>query len=323
MTALLLSLVLAAEPVNELNQYLYPSMTGLVAVIDLQVAKRSGYFDDQLQQGFDQLLKGNEQLQQLSQLLDFDPLKQVESITICGSDKPGDRSFFLIVNGQFPHERFNEALSKMVDDGQLSVFDIQELMVYFNHRERQAMYFSVVDGRTVIATPSKTWMEDAIQGLTELRTLQADFVERLSWKAKEPSQAVRLAGLFPDQARRQIASNPMFAGIAEDLVGYNVSVQLTENPRIRLRLTLTDAEAADQADVLFATLIQLGKTALANSPRQDLLQVLNSVDTEPKDEHLLIEVTMTGELFKEIIANNREQRQRMRERRQQRQEQAQ
>lgn len=314
---LLAGAMFAAEPVvGEFNQYLYPSKTGLIAVIDLQIAKRSGFFDERLEQGFDNLLQGNAQLKQLSELLNFNPLEKLTKITICGSDQQQEQSFLLIVNGQFPYEKFSQTLDKMVDDGQLSLFDVKELNVYFNHRERKAMYFALIDQHTVIATPSKTWITDSIEGLAEFRTLDGDLTQRAEWKKEEPNQALRLSGLFPEQARRQIARNPQLAVIAPKLVGYNVSVQLQERPRFRVRLTMTDAEAADQTSLILNTLVRLGEAALANSERQDLLQMLRQLKIDPEDEHVIADVTISGDLFRTILQNNDERRERFRERRQ-------
>lgn len=316
---LFLAATIAADSVvGDFNPYLYPSKTGLIAVIDLQVAKNSGYFDDRLKEGFNNLLQGNEQLKQLSELLDFDPLEQLTNVTICGSDQQGDRSFLMIVNGNFPFEKLSEALTEMVDDGKLSVFNIEELTVYFNHREREAMYFALIDGHTVIATPSKTWMADSVSGLVNLRKMEGELAKRSNWKEDEPKQALRLAGIFPEDARRQIGRNPQLAAIAEKLVGYNVSVQLLESPRIQVRLTMTDPDAADQAALLFNTLVRFGEAALANSPRQDLLQLLQKLKIDPKDADVLADVTMSGDLFRQILQNNEQQREQMRQRRRQR-----
>src|SRR5690606_39075527 len=190
--------------------------------------------------------------------------------------------------------------------------------VYFNHREREAMYFALIDGHTVIATPSKTWMADSVSGLVNLRKMEGELAKRSNWKEDEPKQALRLAGIFPEDARRQIGRNPQLAAIAEKLVGYNVSVQLLESPRIQVRLTMTDPDAADQAALLFNTLVRFGEAALANSPRQDLLQLLQKLKIDPKDADVLADVTMSGDLFRQILQNNEQQREQMRQRRRQR-----
>lgn len=318
MTGLLLTLVSAVIGAENLNPHLYPSSANMIATVDLNAVRRSGFFNEDLQRGFEQAINANEQVQRLARLLSFDPVKDLATFTICASGQGRDAQALMIVNGQFPYEKLTTALKDMAKKGELTELSFNDLPIYFNHRARQAVYFAVIDGGTAIASSSKKLLEDAIQGLTDLRQPKPELQERLTWK-DEGTPAVRLAGVFPEEARRQMERVPQFGAFAKDLVGYNMIFQFGEPNHFEARLTLKETAAAKQAATTFKMLLQLGKVALQNSgQRPDMLEMLTNLRVEDKDRDLYFGVDIPGETMKTMVTLNRKERERFEEQRRRR-----
>jgi hypothetical protein len=112
------------------------------------------------------------------------------------------------------------------------------------------------------------------------------------------------------------------ATFAEDLVGYNFAARLGERSRLRGRLTFKDAAACKRAALVLRPLIELGKVALANGPRKDILELLQNLSLSEQDQDLVFDVEVSKELLKTITTNNRQQQERFRDRRQRQQDKA-
>ncbi|MFO0944485.1 MAG: hypothetical protein U1D30_00845 [Planctomycetota bacterium] len=326
MTAVTLVLTLLANVTawaEDINSHMYLKDTTLVAIFDLAGIRKTGLFEDDLKDAFDNIINSNEQVQKVGKILNFDPSKEVTRFTICGGRQQGpEASVLLIVNGEFPYDKLVAALGEMVDKGELTSISINDLPVYFNHRARNAIYFALVDGQTVITSSSKAMIEDAIQGLTELREPAEELAGRLKWDdGKESPPLIHLIGLFPDEFRRQMATFPPLKPIADRMVAYNLVVRVEEEAEFQARLTLEDPTTAQQSVRVFKAMIELGKAALSNADRRpDIVEMLGGVKLTAKDTDLYFDVAMRPALLQQILAGNRQARDEFRERRREREE---
>lgn len=326
MSVLLLLLPLITSQADDFSRHLYPVKTNLVARVDLRAVRQSGLMDEEMKEGFENMLKSNEQISRLSKILEFDPAKQVHGFTVCGGGdgrgrRDGDRNTLVIVNGEFPEAKLATALKDMAEKGELTALEHNDLPIYFNHRLRQAIYFSLIDSRTAIISSSKELIEDAIQGLTDLREPTKELNERLTWEDADKKAAVVLAGVFPEAARQQLARVPQLSDIADKMIGYNFSFRIDSDPRFQGRFTMTDANAAKQALTTFQALLTLGKAAMnASGQRPDILEMLNAMQLSDKGADLILNVQITRSLLETISSNNRKDGERMRERARQRRE---
>lgn len=305
---------------DDVNRYLYPTDTSMLAVIDLDAMRQSRLFEKELDQGFKALIDSNEQVRNLSRVVGFDPAKELTAFTVCaGQARSRERDSLLILNGRFPYEKLAAALAEQAEKGELTAMTVNDLPVYFNHRARRAVYFALVDHRTLIASPAKQMVENSIQGLTDLREPKDEMkkllVNDLLPEKAPGNPAVTLAGLFPEQARRQFANAEPLRAIADKLVGYHVLVLLGEPTMVRARLTLSDAAAAQQAVATFNLMVGFGKAALANSDRTDIREMLEKLKFSPKESAIVIEADLPRSLVETMIVRNEADEERMRARR--------
>ena len=308
--------LVAADGSNEITQYLYPTQTRLIAEIDLEAIKRSGLFDEDLERAFQRFGNSNDQVSRISKLLKFDPAKDLTGFTVCGGAGSGRRqSSLVVIKGRFPYEATQGTLEKLAQEGELTRLEYDDLPVFFNHRSRRAGYFALIDGRTMIASASKSLIENSIHGLTELRQPSEELAQRLSWKQSDDVvPAVRLAGFFPEEARQQMANAPPLRGIAQNLVGYNIVARLGDTSRLEGRLTMSDAAAVDRAVVTFRGLIELGKRSLENSARTDIRELLEKLELSADGTDLLFTAVLPRELLQRVIDSTRDERDRARKR---------
>jgi hypothetical protein len=302
-----------------INRHLYPAKATRFVIVDLAQIRKSGLLDKELEQGFADFIESNEQVKSLSKLLKFDPQRDVNQITICAvGEARQDGNGLMIVNGTFPFDESQKALADMSEQGQLTTMSVNDLPVYFNHRARQAVFFALVDGRTAIATTSKPVLEDAVEGLTNLREPSDDLKARLA-KTEATNASVRMAGLFPEDAKRNMKNAPPLAAIAEHLVAFGMTLTLDNGAQVRGRIAMTDEEVSRNAKNSFELLLQLGKVAAAaNTERPEGLQVINSVKLDVDGPDVLFTMDLPRDLVERILAQGRDDRARFRERRRQR-----
>ena len=310
----LISALIVAQA-DQINRYLYPSDATLLAVFDMEAVRGSGLFDSELRDGFERMLKRDGPIAELGRLLDFDPSRQIASVTVCGAGERGDRpSSLMIVNGALPYEKSRPILAQMVETGKLTGLEFQDLPIYFDHRARRAVFFALIDAQTMIASSSRKTLQDAIQGLTDLREPPEELALRITWDSDEETPAIRLAGRFPETARERLTRIPPIAPIAEDLVAYNVTVRFGKVVTTRARLTLRNDDASDRARGVFAGLIGLGKIALANSERRDLREMLDALDLRREGADLLFDLHVSRDQLTRILDDGRQRRERFRNR---------
>lgn len=238
-------------------------------------------------------------------------------------------TFVSISNGDFSYEKISKILQEMAERGELSTFTINDLPVYYNHRSREAIYFTIVDDGVMLASSKKAGIEDSIQGLTDLRTPNAALLDRLKWSAEDTKEeeikpSVYLAGVFPETARKQLEDSPL-REIGKDMVGYNLTIHLGEQAKFRGRLELASEEAASRAEKTFNLFFGLMKTSVKNQgSRPDMMELLSTAEIKANKKDLHFNMTAPKNLLSQVSENDRKDpnspRNRMRRARQEREE---
>jgi hypothetical protein len=309
---------------EEINGHLYPTKTNSIVVIDFEAIRASGLFAEQMAEDFETFLQDNEHFRKLNDLLGVNLADETTRITICGQSvgppgppgpRPGGRrgeggDFLSISNGRFSYEQISKVLEEMAERGELSRFTLNDLPVFFNHRSREAIYFSIVDDGVMIASSRKAIIEDAIQGLTDLREPDKVLIERLEWSSEDTKDekvkpAVYMAGVFPDQARSSLERSPL-KDIAKDMVGYNLTIHLGEKALFRGRLELATDEAASRAEKMFNLFTNLMKTSIKNQgSRPDMVELFGSMELKADKKDLKFNLTAPKTLLATVSENDR------------------
>lgn len=312
-TALVCIAALSLSAGEDVSVHLYPTGTKSIVVVDLEAVRASGLFDRELRESFEYFLEDNEHMKKLGEILNADMGAAAKRIVICSRGEMGRESATLTISkGDYPFDKYSDALQQLAEQGELTLFTVNDLPVYYNHRSREAIYFAVVDDGLMVASNRKSMLEDSIQGLTELRPPDESLLERLEWSAEdvkdeEVRPCIYLAGVFPEAAREEMMANESpIKNIAKDMVGYNLTIHLGENVLFRGRLQLSSREASDRAEKLFQFLVNGMKVWVQNQrERPDVVEILSTLEIKASKSDLLFNVTASRETVAKLQANDR------------------
>ncbi|MBY0588032.1 hypothetical protein K2X85_12700 [bacterium] len=309
---------------EEINGHLYPSKTNSIVVIDFDAIRASGLFAEQMAEDFESFLQDNEHFRKLNEMLGVNLADETTRITICGQSigppgppgtggpegGRGGGDVLSISNGSFSYEKISKVLEEMAERGELTKFTVNDLPIYFNHRSREAIYFGIVDDGVMISSSRKGIIEDAIQGLTDLREPDKVLMDRLQWSSEDTKEekikpAVYLAGVFPEQARAALERSPL-KEIAKDMVGYNLTIHLGEKAFFRGRLELASDESATRAEKMFNLFTGLMKTSIKNQgSRPDMLELFGNMEIKADKKDLKFNMTAPRTLLAQVSENDR------------------
>ncbi len=306
---------------EEINGHLYPAKTNSIVVIDFDQIRASGLFAEQMAEDFESFLQDNEHFRKLNELLGVNLADETTRITICGQSvgppgPPGGGGrgrggdFLSISNGRFSYDKISKVLEEMTERGELSRFTINDLPVFFNHRSREAIYFTIVDDGVMVASTRKAIIEDSIQGLTDLREPDKVLIERLQWSSEDTKDekikpSVYMAGVFPETARGALENSPL-REIAKDMVGYNLTIHLGEKAFFRGRLELATEESASRGEKMFNLFTNLMKTSIKNrGDRPDMMELFGNIEIKADKKDLKFNLTAPKELLATVSENDR------------------
>jgi len=294
---------------DDAARHLYPQSTERIAIINFSVIRESGYWTDEINKGFEQGFADNEQAQRIAKLLDIEP-KKLEKFTICetniGSAGP-DRVLF-IVNGNFPFEKATQELASLGKQGELTTLTVHDQPIYYNHRAKDASYFTLLDEHTLVFSAAKALITDALDGLKDLREPKPELLERLRWEEDVSTFAIRLTGVLPPEARDGIGRIPNMEAVAKKLEGYNLVATLGENPHVKITLDMADSESATQMATTLNGFITFAKLTASQNPRQDLVALLDKLSIRGESKEVNIDLTISSEQFADIVMQNKKDR---------------
>jgi len=309
-----LPLLLAAfvSSADDEIRHLYPQTTERIAIINFTVIRESGYWTEDIDRGFERGFADNEQAQQIAKLLEIEP-KSLEKFTICETNAgaPGPDRVLFIVNGKFPFEKATQGLADLAKQGELTTLTVHDQPVYYNHRARDASYFTLLDDHTMVFSAAKGLITDALDGLKDLREPKPELAERLHWEEEVSTFAVRLSGILPPEAREGIGRIPQLAPIAKKLLGYNVIATLGENPGVKITLEMEDAESATLLATTLNGFLTFAKLTGNQNPRQDLIAILDKISIRGESKEVNCTVSISGEQLADIVSQNRKDRDKM------------
>ena len=304
------------------TRHLYPQTTERVAIINFGVIRDSGYWTDEINQGFEQGFADNEQAQRIVKLLDVEP-KSLEKFTICETNVggPGPERILFIVNGKFPFEKATQGLADLGKQGELTTLTVHDQPIYYNHRAKDASYFTLLDEHTLVFSAAKGLITDALDGLKDLREPKPALLERLKWEEDVATFAVRLTGVLPPEAREGIGRIPNMEAVAKKLEGYNMIALLGENPSVKVTLDMADAESATQMATQLNGFITFAKLTAAQNPRQDLVALLDKLSIRGESKEVNINLAISAEQFADIVLQNKKDREKWQEKAKERRDQ--
>ena len=303
-------------------RHLYPQTTERIAIINFAVIRDSGYWTEEINKGFEQGFADNEQAKVISKLLDVEP-NSLEKFTICETNVggPGPDRVLFIVNGKFPFDKAAQGLADLGKQGELTTLTVHDQPVYYNHRAKDASYFTLLDDHTLIFSAAKGLITDSLDGLKDLREPKPELLERLKWEEDTTTFAIKLTGVLPPEARDGIGRIPNMEAIAKKLEGYNVIATLGENPAVKITLNMADSESATMMATQLNGFVTFAKLTASQNPRQDLVALLDKLSIRGESKEVNISLTISSEQFADIVLQNKKDREKWQEKAKERRDQ--
>ena len=266
--------------------------------------------------GLDKLLAGQDSPQKLLKELDFDPLKDIERITLAGSES--DDQVVLVIQGKFNQARFKAKAEDLVEMKQrfLKIHKADNGLIYEVTRldellptppqakdalapvKGKTLFVTMPDGKTLIASSSQA--------------LAGETLDKSAGKTKSRLKNKDFAGLIAAIDAKQtlsVAMTPSKSAGLEKVTRIIGGLTLGKDLVLAVRVGASDAEAAkDMADTIKeqSDAIQQVLTALSTQNQQwapaimTLTEILAAIKAEAKDKEIALKGTIKGETLEQL-----------------------
>lgn len=293
--------VIAAPSRAAETDKLLPNDATFVVTINLKQMIASPLFK-KLDDKFDikDALKKNAEAKQAIESIGLDPLKDLDQVVLSGSGGKQDEALILIL-GKFDKTKLDAAAVKAAGDDKNGLKILKEggYTVYemTNKKDGQIVYGAIADGTTIIASPKKAYVIDALEKKTgkKMSAVKKDLINLLGKADAKQSISVVVAvsqGLGGADAQE----------ITDKLNSIVGGVNITDDVKLNFDLAAKDeAGAKDVAKKIDEGLGQVkafaGIMAAQNKQLAPVIDILGTLKVEAKGSN----VNLKGEVTKDII----------------------
>jgi hypothetical protein len=299
-----------------LAKHLLPGGCTGVVTVDLEAIRRTGRFDHFIESGFREI-KGFDSLATSPGLESLDFKKTVLFTHTAVNEKENNRALddhsVVTMTGRFDHAAVVKALDEKVEAGELTKISIADLPVYVNHRLRDAVFFGLIDDRTLVFSKHRPALTEAINSLSELKTYP-EKVAKLMVDIERPNgrggkadphaeaPALRTSALFVDEAKKELAKDfPQALLFVKDIEGIAMEARFPEDGSLRLSLMVTTASNASASFLTNSALGFLKMAALGRGENQGRPNPLEKLLIEARGPNILGEITIDSETLGKIL----------------------
>jgi hypothetical protein len=244
---------------------------------------------------FKQALKASEEAQKTLQALGFDPLKDVERATLAVGSRDAEK-FLLIIRGRFDPAKFQAKAEEVVKQrgDTLKVHPVGGGTVYETNVPGQTnMFVAVLDGTTLVASPGKEPVADAL--------------DKKAGK-KQPAPKKALLDLIARADSRQTISVAVVGGSKglEKVESVTGGLAVADDIRLDLTVATKDADSAKEVSGQITTGLtsaQAFVALLANGQRElaPLVGLLGTIKTTADGSRVSVKGQVTREDIEKVI----------------------
>jgi len=146
-------------------------------------------------------LKGNKDYKQLQEATGLDVLKDVHTITIGNTGTTGEKVTF-IVRGKFDTDKIAKVAQAVAKEKptEFKIGKIGDRPLYEGVKDGKSVYFTFIDGTTIVGSTSKEGVEAAVDG--KGGKVDKDLASAL--EGLDSKQSIWVAGVVPEQAREAL-----------------------------------------------------------------------------------------------------------------------
>lgn len=264
LAALTLGLVLAPATVRAVDPKLLPNDTewtftvNLKQMIDSPLVKANRESLDQLLGMAAELAQGDGTAEKFLKEAGFDPMKDLTSLTIAGAAGIDPDRVMILLEGKFNAEKLHAAVEKQAQGAGdvVKITKVGGVKVYeIDVQGEKAVFASLVNDKTLIATASKEALSDAVarSAGTKKSMLKKEFRALLDTTSPKQSLSFVATGNALTTAAKNAPNIPNPDQVADalgEISGLSGTVTLAKDVDFQLTVGAKDAETAQQMSQL-------------------------------------------------------------------------
>jgi hypothetical protein len=298
---------------------LLPGDTFMVLNVDVQQLVASDVAKKYALEEIRSAIKKNVQASEILNVLNFDPLKDLNSITLAvGGNLPvpggpgGDvvPDALAIVRGKFDLERVHGALAEVAKNmpGMLAVSEHGKFKVYETKEGPTPAYVAFLDGQTLVGSPKKSLVTDALdrsqRGSSAVKKEMAAALEKADAK-----QTMWLAMNFPESIKELMKAQPQSAAMADKLESMTAGVTVRDNVIAEIGIHTNDADIAKK----LAAGVEQGKQALGFLALQNkeiapiVMDVIPTIKATSQNTSVVIKAELSPATIEKLVKAAKEQ----------------
>jgi hypothetical protein len=253
----------------------------------------------------------------IADLLKFDPLKDVTSITVAGPVKQAGDKALLIVRGRFDVEAIQTAAeiyaNRGADDFKAHKQNEQRYYEFKEPRTRRTGFAALLDKETFVMSPSRDALLAAAERYRGRKAPQlAKELETLLGKV-DGKQTLWLAGIASDDFKKDLASSPQVRKTADAVQSIHGGIAVAEGIQGDFLIQTNDARAAGEMRKLLEGIKSLVGLAVmdpesdmpgqSSFPRLGTLPtaLVSAVKLATEKEAVTIKLTVTAEQLEKSL----------------------
>ncbi len=318
-----LAVVLLAAPAPAAQpDKLFPDDTFMVMSIDIQQLVASDvvkkYALEQIRSG----IKKNTQAVEILNLLNFDPLKDLTSVTVAmGGNLPlppnvggtGDAvpDVVGVIRGKFDLERVHGVLAEVAKNtpDKVAISEHGKFKIYETKEGPTPAYVAFVDGKTIVVSPKKALVTGALDRSQGKSTSQLKKEMTAALEKADGKQTMWLAMNFPASLKELMKVQPQAGPIVDKMESMTAGFTVRDNVAAEIGIHLNDAAMAKQ---LAAGVDQgkqmLGLIALQNKELAPIvMDIIPTIKATTVDASVVIKAELTSATIEKLVKAAKEQ----------------
>lgn len=282
-----------------------PNDSELVLSLNVEQVLNSPLGKKYLRAAFEQALKDNPQGSDVLKAIELDPLKDVSRVTL---SLWGKDNVLVIVSGKFNRDKIAELAAKAAAEQpeKVKIHKGEGATIYEMIDDNKSTFSAFADSSTILLSSDKSVLKEMLDGSSgkagkvkkELAALIAKADAKKSiWLAALPTvaSAIPLPG-----------DNPQQKQAVDSLDAITGNLNVDNNVKLTLALTSKTAAAAQAMNKQLIDFVNLGKLFLPGAAKDKpeiapVLEVVNTIRTQPKDKTVTITAEMTGDQIEKVI----------------------
>lgn len=296
-----------------------PEGTEMAFTCNVKSLMESAAFVKHFKEDLDKRISDNSQLQNLMKSLDFDPRRDINSVTATfskvafgGPGQPPEGDFFIVVRGKFNPAKQNAGvgallaaanLGERVKTGSYGPYTVYEAKM---EGSSKTLYATIVDENTALFSSVKQNLEDAIErGLGKKQAANLPDKLKFVMGKVDTKQSFWGCMLIPNSVKEmsRLAPQPDVGDTMEKMDSQTFNLNLTDGAALALNMYFTDNDAAVKLKGMIEQAKELaGAFALSNERfGAELAALVESLKIDAAGKALTVKAEMKADALDKLV----------------------